>query len=614
MIEQRLTFETDVIRQAQNGNQEAFRTLYDRYTDAIYRYIYKRVGESREAEDLTQTVFVKAWQALRDYQISGAPFQAWLYRIAHNAVIDHYRTRRDPVLWDDLAGLADPHSALETGVIQAEQQAVVQRALAELRPAYRDVLTRRFLHNLDYAETASELGQQVNNIRVLQHRALEALRRVLTSNSALRLSAVAVVCCLLLSGPLVVAAQQALPGDRLYSVRTTVEDARLWLGDDQADLRLHSEFAAERTAALITLVAAHRTVDVAALVTDLTEHLRAATTTFRALSQAGSAQPALTTEFTQAVQQQATTLRTLVTTAPADVQTTLQPALTAVAAAQAVLPTEQPTPSPTTPVGPTAPAPVMQSQEEQPTATATPAPPLTPTPSPAPPTQAAPTAPPPPVAERNPPSQPAAQENLSGRRRFSAPSDTVPSGPQAASTADEPERAPVDAAREPNAPRAERRGGDPALAPPTGDAPVERTAAKPVPGHAPATDPDQVARATGADPMQPPSPPGDDSQNDADKPPPAAPAGQPRPDDPEPPRRAPDSSAEQPAPLIETASHPEPVQSAEQPQPSPPTAAENPHRGAASETAQPPDRPADRPEPDDTAAADQADRTPRQRP
>src|ERR1043165_3026034 len=83
-----------LIKQAVDGDSEAFGVLYVRYMDAIFRYIYYRVGQDIEAEDLTEEVFIRAWEALPSYQIGQFPFTSWLYRIAHNLVIDHPRKRK----------------------------------------------------------------------------------------------------------------------------------------------------------------------------------------------------------------------------------------------------------------------------------------------------------------------------------------------------------------------------------------------------------------------------------------------------------------------------------------------------------------------------------------
>lgn len=347
MAEQQLFLETDLIRQAQNGNNAAYGELYQQHLTAIQHYIRKRVGESCDVEDLTQTVFVKAWQALRDYQPSGAPFRSWLYRIAHNAVVDHYRTHRPSLLWDDLTGLSDPQALPELQFLATERRETVRTALASLRPAYQAVLVRRFLQNLDYSETAADLGQQVNHVRVVQHRALDALRRVLAHDHLLWLVTTLTVMALLLGGKIVVAAEQALPGDPLYPMRTWVEETTLLLADDATDVELHTDFAAQRFAALGALYQQGRQEDMAAAVTAAVAHIRAASTQFTKV--ADEEQATLIPQFTDALQNQAATLHTLAQSAP-QTFATLQPALIALTAAQdALVTTTEDAPSSPTP-------------------------------------------------------------------------------------------------------------------------------------------------------------------------------------------------------------------------------------------------------------------------
>ncbi|MEZ4729476.1 MAG: sigma-70 family RNA polymerase sigma factor [Caldilineaceae bacterium] len=376
MAEQQLILETDLIRQAQNGNSAAYGELYTRHLAAIQRYIQQRVGERSEAEDLTQTVFVKAWQALRDYQPTGAPFRAWLYRIAHNAVIDHYRTQRKPLCWDELTGLVDPQATPELCLLTTERQEVVRMAIAGLRPTYQAVLIRRFLQNQDYSETAAELGQQVNHVRVIQHRALEALRRVLTEQSALWLATTVTVLSLVLGGKIVVAAEGALPGDRLYPMRTWVEETTLLLADDVTDIQLHTRFATQRITALETLYQQGRTTDLTTAVVAAADHVHAAAAKFTVVAQADAVdRTALTSDFATALHAQTDALHTLTRMAP-QTAPTLQPVFIALTAAEALLPAND--------VGVSSPAPVAT-----PTATpgtllgATPTRVLLPTPTPA---------------------------------------------------------------------------------------------------------------------------------------------------------------------------------------------------------------------------------------
>lgn len=337
MADQQLFLETDLIRQAQKGNNAAYGELYTQHLAAIQHYIQKRIGESSDVEDLTQTVFVKAWQALRDYQPSGAPFRAWLYRIAHNAVVDYYRTQRHALFWDDLTWIVDPQATPEGRALDSERQETVRKAVADLRPTYQAVVERRFLQELDYTETAGELGQQVNHVRVVQHRALDALRRLLAHDSVLWLTTVVTVLSLLLSGKIVVAAEQALPGDRLYAMRTWVEETRLLLADEATAVTLHTRFATQRITALDTLYQQGRSADMGTAIAAAASHIRAASAQFATVD--AGARRALTTEFAAALQSQSASLQALAQVAPQTLPA-LQPALVALTTAQSSLQTD----------------------------------------------------------------------------------------------------------------------------------------------------------------------------------------------------------------------------------------------------------------------------------
>jgi RNA polymerase sigma-70 factor (ECF subfamily) len=181
-LERQTISEVDLIRLAQDGDPEAFGDLYRLHVDAIYRYVYSRIGETVEAENLTQTTFLKAWRALGGYRQIQVPFRGWLYRIAHNTVVDHYRTCHKPGCCLEDLELVDTSNVPEDLFILQERQELLRKGLARLRPAYQQVLTLRFLNGLDYPETAQVLGRKVNAVRVLQFRALEALRTVLVED------------------------------------------------------------------------------------------------------------------------------------------------------------------------------------------------------------------------------------------------------------------------------------------------------------------------------------------------------------------------------------------------------------------------------------------------
>jgi RNA polymerase sigma-70 factor, ECF subfamily len=171
--------EAKLVTRAIQGNKEAFGDLYEMYLNPIFRYIYYRVHNNADAEDLTETVFLKAWEALPAYQISEAPFKAWLYRIAHNVIIDQYRLFRyesslesQPFLYDDELGPEEKATSQENNERLFE-------AFSQLEPAYQEVLSLRFISGLSHAETGSVMARSAGAVRVLQHRALHALRNCL---------------------------------------------------------------------------------------------------------------------------------------------------------------------------------------------------------------------------------------------------------------------------------------------------------------------------------------------------------------------------------------------------------------------------------------------------
>ena len=164
-----------LVGRAQEGDAQAFGQLYDRFQPEIVRYLTYRVGNPDTAEDLAQQVFLKAWQAIPRYEDRGVPFKAWLYRMAHNQMVDHHRTR--PVT-TDLAGIEIPEEP------EAEQRVLVQEVHAHLRAAlerlsedHRQVLVLRFLLEKSAREVGEIMERKEVTVRGLQMRALQALRR-----------------------------------------------------------------------------------------------------------------------------------------------------------------------------------------------------------------------------------------------------------------------------------------------------------------------------------------------------------------------------------------------------------------------------------------------------
>jgi RNA polymerase sigma-70 factor, ECF subfamily len=160
----------------------AFGELYDRFVERVYRYLYFRAGSHPEAEDLTEQVFLKAWEAIGRYRWQGRPFLAWLYRLAHNTHIDHVRTQKPTLSLNNdehPVELASAAAAVELGrTLDAD---LLARALALLTLDQQQVIVMKFIEGLDNEQIAQTLNKREGAIRALQMRALMSLRRVLES-------------------------------------------------------------------------------------------------------------------------------------------------------------------------------------------------------------------------------------------------------------------------------------------------------------------------------------------------------------------------------------------------------------------------------------------------
>jgi RNA polymerase sigma-70 factor (ECF subfamily) len=170
--------ERELVLQATKRNRAAFAQLYDRYVTKIFRYIYYKVGSQGEAEDLTGQVFLKAWEAIGRYQCTERPFAAWLYRIAHNLIVDYFRTKRDTSSLDELAVVDLPGSDLDDIVDRHLTADTLRHALRNLTHDQQQVIILRFLEGYNTTEVAQILGKQPGAVRTLQHRALAGLNRL----------------------------------------------------------------------------------------------------------------------------------------------------------------------------------------------------------------------------------------------------------------------------------------------------------------------------------------------------------------------------------------------------------------------------------------------------
>lgn len=171
--------EAELVRRAIRREADAFGSLYQSYLDRIYRYVYYRVGSAGEAEDLTDQVFLKAWEAIHRYEPRGSPFVAWLYRLAHNLVVDHYRARRPSLPLDEVADTEEADTDVVAAIENRLEVEEVRAAISQLNPDYQQMIVLRFIEELSHAEVARILGKSEGATRVIQHRAIQALARAL---------------------------------------------------------------------------------------------------------------------------------------------------------------------------------------------------------------------------------------------------------------------------------------------------------------------------------------------------------------------------------------------------------------------------------------------------
>jgi RNA polymerase sigma-70 factor (ECF subfamily) len=174
--------EENLITAAVAGDRNSFGELYDLYNPKIYRFILFKVGSVAEAQDLTHQVFLNAWTNIYTYRDLGYPFGSWLYRIAKNQIIDHYRTARHHTSLDEhpeetIAGL--PHSDDGAAYEESFELTRVMKAIEKLKPEYQDIVIMRFVEDMSIKEIADVIEKSEGAVKLLQHRAIAQLKTLL---------------------------------------------------------------------------------------------------------------------------------------------------------------------------------------------------------------------------------------------------------------------------------------------------------------------------------------------------------------------------------------------------------------------------------------------------
>jgi RNA polymerase sigma-70 factor, ECF subfamily len=169
--------ESTLIKKARKGNTDAYGQLYDTYLPAIYRFVFVKVGNKADAEDITHQVFLSAWQNIPKYREQGFPFSSWLYRIAKHTVIDFYRTAKHHTDIDTLPeDLYSELPAFDEAIDRALHMRLAKTFMTKLEDDQQDVLIMKFVNELSNKEIAHAVGKSEGAVRVIQHRALKQLK------------------------------------------------------------------------------------------------------------------------------------------------------------------------------------------------------------------------------------------------------------------------------------------------------------------------------------------------------------------------------------------------------------------------------------------------------
>jgi RNA polymerase sigma-70 factor, ECF subfamily len=172
-----------LVGRAQAGDRDALEELYLIHFDRIYGYLHLTVGNRHDAEDLTTQTFLRMLEAIGRFRWQTAPFSAWLFRIAHNLSMDHFRAARR---WQPEEEVPEPAGAQERSAEDEAFQAIGRRSMLEmiegLSDEQRQVLTLKFVFNFTNSDVATILGKTEGAVKSLQHRALVSLQKQLTAD------------------------------------------------------------------------------------------------------------------------------------------------------------------------------------------------------------------------------------------------------------------------------------------------------------------------------------------------------------------------------------------------------------------------------------------------
>ncbi len=173
----------ELVTRAKQGERGALEELYLLHFDRIYGYLHLSVGNRHDAEDLTTQTFLRMLESIGRFRWQSAPFSAWLFRIAHNLAMDHFRATKR---WQPEEEVPEPEGAEESSAEDAALESIGRQSMFELienlSPEQKQVLTLKFVFNFSNGDAATILGKTEGAVKSLQHRALASLQKQISSS------------------------------------------------------------------------------------------------------------------------------------------------------------------------------------------------------------------------------------------------------------------------------------------------------------------------------------------------------------------------------------------------------------------------------------------------
>ena len=167
--------ETEIVAQCQKGDLTQFGRLYDEYVRKVYQFIYFKTHHRETAEDLTSVVFMKAMENINSFDAKKAPFKAWLFSIARNTVIDHYRSHRETVDLEDVWEVKDKQDVAHDVEMELTIQSV-QKYMEKLKPDQREIVLLRVWGDHSFKEIAEITGKSEAAAKMMFKRTIDTLR------------------------------------------------------------------------------------------------------------------------------------------------------------------------------------------------------------------------------------------------------------------------------------------------------------------------------------------------------------------------------------------------------------------------------------------------------